>query len=183
MSGGDRRSEGDPGVLTVPNLLSLSRIPLGVSLLALEDTRALLLVVTLGAATDLADGVLARWTGASSEVGSLLDPFCDKFFVLVGLISFLPGAHLDWAGFLVLILRDVFTAGSWLTSRVVGRSLPFRSRLGGKVTTALQVATFFSLIVAPRLVPVFVLAVGAASVYAVIDYGMYGIRHGPSAPA
>lgn len=174
----DPGDPGDPGFLTVSNLLSLSRIPLGLSLVAVEDRALLLAVVTLGAATDLADGMLARWSGTESEIGSLLDPFCDKFFVLVGLISFLPGAHLDWAGFLVLILRDVFTGGSWLLARVVGRRLPFRSRPGGKITTALQVATFFALILAPRLVPVLVLAVGAASVFAIADYGIQGIRRG-----
>lgn len=178
-----RRSDGDPGFLTVSNLLSLTRIPLGFSLLALDDRGVLLAVIAVGAATDLADGMLARWSGTESEIGSLLDPFCDKFFVLVGLISFLPGGHLDWAGFLVLILRDIFTGGSWLLARVVGRRLPFRSRLGGKITTALQVATFFSLVLEPRLVPLLVLAVGAASVYAIADYGLTGIRRGLGAPA
>lgn len=174
-SAGSRR---DPGFLTVANLLSLTRIPLGLSLLALEDRGLLLAVVALGAATDFADGLLARWSDTESEIGTLLDPFCDKFFVLVGLISFLPGGHLDWAGFLVLILRDLFTAGSWLLARIVGRRIPYRSRLGGKVTTALQVGTFFALIVAPRVVPLFVIAVGAASVVAILDYGMVGIRRG-----
>lgn len=178
-----RRSGHDPGFLTVSNLLSLTRIPLGISLLALDDRGLLLAVITLGAATDLADGMLARWSGTESEIGSLLDPFCDKLFVLLGLISFLPGGHLDWAGFLVLILRDLFTGGSWLLARIVGRRVPFRSRLGGKVTTALQVGTFFALVMAPRLVPLFVLAVGAASVYAIVDYGMVGIRRGTGASA
>lgn len=178
-----RRADGDPGFLTVSNLLSLTRIPLGFSLLALDDRGLLLAVISLGAATDLADGMLARWSGTESEIGSLLDPFCDKFFVLLGLISFLPGGHLDWAGFLVLTLRDVFTGGSWLLARVVGRRLPFRSRPGGKLTTALQVATFFSLVLEPRLVPVLILAVGAASVYAIADYGFAGIRRGMGASA
>lgn len=173
----------DPGFLTVSNLLSLTRIPLGISLLALDDRGLLLAVITLGAATDLADGVIARWSGTESEIGSLLDPFCDKLFVLLGLISFLPGAHLDWAGFLVLILRDLFTAGSWLLARIVGRRLPFRSRMGGKLTTGLQVGTFFALVLTPRVVPLFVLLVGAASVYAIVDYGMYGVREGLGASA
>ena len=172
----------DPGFLTVSNLLSLSRIPLGLSLLTLDDRGLLVAVIALGAATDLADGVIARWSGTESEIGRLLDPFCDKFFVLVGLISFLPGGHLDWAGFLVLILRDIFTAGSWLLARVVGKRLPFRSRFGGKVTTGLQVGTFFALVLVPRLVPLFILAVGAASVWAIADYGIEGIRRGLRRP-
>lgn len=168
----------DPGFLTVSNLLSLSRIPLGLSLLALDDRGLQLAVIALGAATDLADGLIARWSGTESEIGRLLDPFCDKLFVLTGLISFLPGGHLDWAGFLVLILRDVFTGGSWLLARVVGKRLPFRSRFGGKITTGLQVGAFFALVLVPRLVPLFILAVGVASVWAIADYGLQGIRRG-----
>jgi CDP-diacylglycerol--glycerol-3-phosphate 3-phosphatidyltransferase/cardiolipin synthase len=166
----------DPGFLTVSNLLSLSRIPLAVLFLVLNDRRWLAVVVATGALTDLLDGLIARLSGTSSELGSLLDPFCDKVFVLVGLISFLPGGHLDWAGFLILVLRDVLTAGSYLVGRLAGRSLPFRSRLGGKLTTGLQVATFFALLFWPRLVPGLILLVGVTSVYAIIDYGMYSTR-------
>lgn len=166
----------DPGFLTISNLLSLSRIPLGLSLLALTDPRWMAAVVAAGALTDLLDGLIARLTDTVSEIGVLLDPFCDKLFVLLGLVSFLPGGGLDWAGFLILILRDVFTAGSYLLGMLVGRRIPFRSRLGGKITTALQVGTLFALIFRPALVSGFVLLVGAASVYAVADYGMAGIR-------
>lgn len=173
MTGDDVRTT---GFLTVANLLSLSRIPLGFSLLALEDQRLLAAVVAVSALTDLLDGLVARLSATVTEIGVLLDPFCDKFFVLVGLISFLPGGDLDWAGFLILVLRDIFTAGSYLLGRVTGRILPFRSRLGGKVTTGLQVLTFFALIFQPELVPLAILLVGAVSVYAIVDYGMFGLR-------
>lgn len=168
--------EEDPGVLTPSNLLSLTRIPLGVSFLAVDDAALLATIVAAGAFTDLADGFLARISGTESRLGVLLDPFCDKFFVVMGLISFLPGAAIDWAAFLVLVLRDIFTAGSYATGRLVGKVIPFRSRLGGKATTALQVATLFALIFAPRWVPLLVIAVAAASVYAIIDYGNAAIR-------
>lgn len=175
-SGGSGSEPRDPGFLTLSNLLSLSRIPLGLSLLALSQERWIATVVAVAAATDFLDGVIARISGTTSEIGELLDPFCDKLFVLLGLVSFLPGGHLGWPGFLILILRDVFTGGSFLLSLLVGRSLAFRSRMGGKVTTGLQIATFFALIFWPRIVPLCVLLVGASSVYAVIDYGMQGIR-------
>jgi hypothetical protein len=102
----------DPGFLTVSNLLSLSRIPLGVMFLLTSDAMVLAGVVFAGALTDLLDGFIARVSRTTSEVGILLDPFCDKIFVLLGVVSFLPGGKLDWAGFLILVLRDVFTGGS-----------------------------------------------------------------------
>jgi len=166
----------DPGFLTFSNLLSLSRIPLALLFLLLSDRGWLAVVVAAGALTDLLDGLIARLSGTSSELGSLLDPFCDKIFVLVGLISFLPGGQLDWAGFLILVLRDIFTAGSYLVGRLAGRTLPFRSRLGGKLTTGLQVATFFALLFWPRFVALLVVLVGISSVYAIIDYGTYSTR-------
>jgi phosphatidylglycerophosphate synthase len=165
----------DPGFLTVSNLLSLSRIPLGVAFLAVDGQMALAIVAGTGALTDLLDGMIARMTGTMSEVGRLLDPFCDKIFVLLGLVSFLPGP-LDWAGFLILILRDIFTAGSYLIGRLVGKTIPFESRLGGKLTTALQVLSLFALIFWPEAIGLCVILVGATSVFAIIDYGEAAIR-------
>jgi CDP-diacylglycerol--glycerol-3-phosphate 3-phosphatidyltransferase len=144
--------------------------------LATDDPALLAVVVAAGALTDLADGFLARVSGTESRIGVLLDPFCDKFFVLMGLISFLPGSGLQWSGFLILVLRDVFTVSSYATGLVVGKVVPFRSRLGGKITTALQVVTLFALIFAQRLVPLLVILVAVASLYAIIDYGNEAVR-------
>ena len=166
----------DPGFLTVSNLISLSRIPLGVMFLVTNDPKALALIVLAGSLTDLLDGVIARISGTISEVGILLDPFCDKIFVLLGVVSFLPSGRLDWAGFVILILRDAFTGGSYLVSRLVGRDIHPRSRMGGKVTTFFQFLTLLALIFRPGSVPIFILAVGITSVYAIIDYGVYLIK-------
>jgi len=166
----------DPGFLTVPNLISLSRVPIGFSFLAVDDRGVLAALIAIGAFTDLLDGAIARLTATESEIGVLLDPFCDKLFVTLGLISFLPTGHLDWAGLVILLVRDVFTAGAYLLGRLTGRIIPFRSRPGGKLTTALQVGTFFALIFRPEWVTVCVLLVGAVSVYAIIDYGMAALR-------
>ena len=172
----------DPGFLTVSNLLSLSRIPLGVMFLLTSDVRVLAGVVIAGSLTDLLDGFIARISGTTSEVGILLDPFCDKIFVLLGVVSFLPG-RLDWAGFLILVLRDVFTAGSYLVNRLVGHDMVPRSRMAGTVTTFFQLNTLLALIFWPMYVPLFVLVVGIGSVYAIIDYTIFLIRKGQLAGA
>ena len=169
-------ADDDPGFLTPSNLLSLTRIPLAFVFLVTDDPRLLAGVVAVGAFTDLADGIIARLSGTESQIGVLLDPFCDKFFVLMGLVSFLPGSGLGWSGFAVLILRDIFTAGSYATGLIAGKVVPFTSRLGGKLTTLLQVFTLFALIFAREWVPLLVIAVAAASLYAIIDYGNQAIR-------
>ncbi|MFQ5528779.1 MAG: CDP-alcohol phosphatidyltransferase family protein [Gemmatimonadota bacterium] len=166
----------DHGFLTVSNLLSLARIPLGITFLAVDDTIAIAALLAAGAATDLLDGAIARLTGTQTEVGALLDPFCDRIFVFLALVSFLPSGHVDWAGFIILILRDLFTGGVFIVAKLAGEPVPFHSRMGGRMTTALQVLALGTLIFAPEWVMVPILLVGIASVYAIIDYGMAGIR-------
>lgn len=176
---GDAR---DAGFLTVSNLLSLSRIPMGVTFLAIEDPFLLAVILGLGALTDLLDGFIARITNTRSEVGALLDPFCDRVFVFLALVSFLPSGNIDWAGFVILVLRDIFTGGVFIVTKLVGEKMPFHSRLGGRVTTTLQVVALFALIFAPAYVKLPIFLVGIASVYAIIDYGMAGLRGGHSSP-
>lgn len=175
----------DAGFLTPANFLSLARIPLGLAFLAVHDLRWVAAIVAVGAATDLLDGFVARLTGTQSEIGALLDPLCDRIFVFLGLVSFLPTGYLDWAGFVILILRDIFTGGVFVVTRLAGKHLPFQSRQGGRITTALQVGALFTLILAPEYVNVAILLVGAASVYAILDYGTVGLRlsWGPESPA
>lgn len=170
----------DAGFLTVSNLLSLSRIPLGVTFLAIDDPYLMAVVLGVGALTDLLDGFIARITDTRTEIGALLDPFCDRVFVFLALVSFLPGGDIDWAGFVILILRDIFTGGVFIVTKLVGEKMPFHSRMGGRVTTALQLSALFTLIFAPAYLNLPILLVGIASVYAIIDYGMAGLRSGHS---
>lgn len=170
----------DPGFLTVSNLLSLVRIPLGVTFLAVDDPAYLAVIVGAGALTDLLDGFVARVTNTRTEIGALLDPFCDRVFVFLALVSFLPGGHIDWAGFVILVLRDLFTGGVFIVTKLAGEQMPFHSRFGGRVTTALQVAALFTVIFAPAYVKLPIFLVGISSVYAIVDYGTAGVRAGQS---
>ncbi len=173
----------EAGFLTVSNILSLARIPLGFAFLVAHEPAWRAAIVATGAATDLLDGLLARWTGTRTEIGALLDPFCDRVFVFLGLVSFLPGGGLDWAGFVILILRDIFTGGVFVVTRLTGQHMPFHSRQGGRITTALQVLALFTLIFAPEYVKIPILLVGTASVYAILDYGTAGLPIAALAPA
>ncbi|MEJ2483223.1 MAG: CDP-alcohol phosphatidyltransferase family protein [Gemmatimonadota bacterium] len=166
----------DAGFLTTANFLSLVRIPLGFGFLAFQDARWIAAIVAIGAATDLLDGWIARLTRTQSEIGALLDPLCDRVFVFLGLVSFLPSGNLDWAGFVILVLRDIFTGGVFVVTRLAGQHLPFHSRQGGRITTALQVLALFTLVFAPAYINIPILLVGTASVYAILDYGTAGMR-------
>jgi len=157
-------------------LLSLSRIPLGIAFAVASGPTLLAALVVAAAATDVLDGFIARVSGTVSHIGLLLDPLCDKLFVLLALSAFLAGASLDWASFLVLILRDIFTAGCYFLGRLVGRVIPFRPRWPGKIATSLQLLTLLALIFRPRYVPLLVILVGLTSVWSIIDYGTSALK-------
>ncbi len=167
----------DAGFLTLSNLLSLARIPLGLAFIVVGDPSLQALLVVGAGVTDVLDGLIARISRTVSQIGLLLDPLCDKLFVLLSLSGFLAGEVLGWAAFLVLILRDLFTMGCYLLGRLTGQIIPFRPRWPGKIATGLQLLTLLALIFDPRYVPLLVMLVGVVSVWAIIDYGTSALRH------
>jgi cardiolipin synthase (CMP-forming) len=97
-------------VLTVPNILSFVRIlliPLFVVLLLDRDTR-LGGFLLLGAvvSTDWVDGVIARRTGAVTELGKLLDPLADRLAMAAALITFVVIDVFPLWGALLILVRD-----------------------------------------------------------------------------
>jgi CDP-diacylglycerol--glycerol-3-phosphate 3-phosphatidyltransferase len=79
--------------LSLPNLLSLARVPLGgLFWLTLDGQRGLIIsfvVLCAAALTDVLDGYVARRRKADGPtgVGSWLDPICDKIFVTLVLAA------------------------------------------------------------------------------------------------
>ncbi len=99
--------------LTLANAFTAARIVLipvfGWSWLHGHDERALWLFC-IAAATDVLDGLLARWLNQSSRLGALLDPMADKLLVLVALVvGILRGDVPPWLA-AVIIGRDAIMA-------------------------------------------------------------------------
>ncbi len=100
-----------PTVLTIPNLLSFSRL-LGVPLflwllLGPHADGWALAVLMLSGVTDWADGALARKLNQTSRLGALLDPVADRLYILATLVG--------------LVLRHVIPL--WLAVLIIGRDL------------------------------------------------------------
>ena len=77
----------------VPNALSISRLPLGAGLFAAISAREWwvgVLLMTIAAVTDWADGWWARKFGPLSQIGRNLDPLTDKVLVCGAFIFLLP---------------------------------------------------------------------------------------------
>jgi len=159
-------------LVTLPNVLSLSRIALAVVFVLAGGTAVRVVVLAVASASDWLDGWLARRAGTASRWGALLDPITDRVFALTAVSVFLYEGALGTAEYFVLLSRDIMTAIGFLVARVVTwlRTVEFKARFIGKVVTALQLATLFVILLAPRWTQLMVAVVGVASVAAVADY-------------
>jgi cardiolipin synthase len=136
-------------ITSLPNLLSLSRLPLGGlfwATLGPTQTHAVLAlgVMALAAGTDVLDGTIARRRGlATAGMGSWLDPICDKLFVgaVLAALHFERGVPL-WL-LAVIVARELLQ----LPMVVVYRVFPtlrhwlrydFRASPLGKAATIMQ---------------------------------------------
>lgn len=159
-------------LLTLPNLLSLTRFPLAAGFLVADGTYARVALVSVASATDLLDGWVARRTGHTTEWGALIDPLADKAFMVVALTAFLLRGDLTFDDYFLVLVRDVATLvgfGVALCMSNVG-SGDFRARWSGKVVTVLQLALIVALLLVRPIVPALVFATGLASIYAIADY-------------
>ena len=135
--------------MNLPNLLTLSRIPLMLAVIGLlypspdsiwpwMRTCALLLFL-FAALTDWLDGWLARKFGQVSEFGKFMDALSDKVLTLGMFVSLLALGELeDWALFPVLLIlsREFLITGLRLVAAGKGKTLAAEKI--GKLKTIIQ---------------------------------------------
>jgi CDP-diacylglycerol--glycerol-3-phosphate 3-phosphatidyltransferase len=139
----------------LPNSLTMARIfmvPILVAVLLTEiPDREMwgLGIFLLAAATDLADGIIARRTKRTTVTGALLDPMADKLLISAAFIS----------------LVELRLAPSWIVTCIVGRELavtalrmiavergiPIAANAWGKAKTGSQVVAVALLIISQKL--------------------------------
>ncbi len=106
-------------VLNVPNQLTLARILLSLAmfvLLILGWYKSSLVLFVITAGTDWLDGFWARRYGQITQLGRVLDPFADKFFIC-GTFILLSAVRRFENGLLPSLIP------AWMTVVVVGREL------------------------------------------------------------
>ena len=110
--------------------LTLSRIPLGLALLWLwGDPAWSLALLALGAATDAADGTVARWARRKGlggpDIGGWLDPAVDKLFVAMVLVAIWNHTH----QLVVIALIGAYGVAdnTWPVARSMTYTKPLRS--------------------------------------------------------
>ena len=130
--------------LTLSNLLSLSRAGLAFAFL-LESPIVRLCAIILAMISDFLDGFIARRMGTTTQLGAILDPVMDKFFVLfAGCVFFFEGRLVPWE-LIALMSRDISLLffGLYLSVVKGWKGYECQAILWGKITT---VAQFFILI-------------------------------------
>jgi phosphatidylglycerophosphate synthase len=161
-----------PVLLTLPNLVSSSRVVLAVGFVATDAIPVRLALIGVASLTDVLDGWLARRAKLVSRFGALLDPIADRFFVLAVVISYVLGGQFSAWQAVAVMFRDVMSVIGFFVARSVRwlRPIPFNARLLGKMVTGVQFVTFLSVLLAPTLVDALVVIVGVLGVAATVDY-------------
>ncbi|MEO1190348.1 MAG: CDP-diacylglycerol--glycerol-3-phosphate 3-phosphatidyltransferase [Pseudomonadota bacterium] len=157
----DQTAQPSVPLLTLPNLLTLSRIAcvLPIALLLLPEEGwarwsafALMVVASL---TDWADGYLARRRAQVSPLGRFLDPIADKLLVVAVLIVLLAIGDLSgWEtlGVIAILSREILISG--LREYMSGEGVTVHVTKLAKWKTTVQLAAVALLILVPVLTPI-----------------------------
>jgi len=101
-------------MFTIPNLLSLLRgalIPVFLVLAGDRRDGLALLVLAIASLTDYFDGKAARWLKQESDLGAMLDPMFDRFYIAASLYVLWDRNILSTWVVLLLIFRDLVLLG------------------------------------------------------------------------
>jgi phosphatidylglycerophosphate synthase len=166
------RASDATAIVTVPNLVSTSRVVLGFGFLMSETVAMRLTLIALASLTDFLDGWIARRTQAASRLGALVDPVADRFFALCVVVGYVITAQLSVWQALALMFRDIMSIIGWFVARNVSwlRPITFKARWLGKVVTVLQLATFLAVLLRPAATDAMVWLVFGLGIVATADY-------------
>lgn len=147
---------------------------LAVAFVLWSETRvAAVAILSAAGISDWLDGWTARRLGRQSTAGALLDPICDRVFAVTVLATLVVVHGLPLWQLAVLVARDVAnTLGAlvvWLRRPAATSAL--RARLSGKIVTSLQFWAAIHLVLGLPGFGVTLLAIAAATVWALADYG------------
>jgi len=129
--------------MNIPNLITLFRMflaPLVVWLLIGAEYQLALLVFCLAAASDAADGWLARITNSKTELGTHLDPLADKLLLISTYLTLGVSKSIPAWLVITVISRDVLILGGLLLAWFMGNPVEIRPIMISKANTLAQIS-------------------------------------------
>lgn len=162
-------------IWTVPNLVTVARLPLLVVLFVFLDSIWRYPVFALIVLTDALDGWLARRLDQTTELGAVLDPAFDKIVALLLFVILFPRTGLAYEYLLLFFARDGFVIALGLFAPLLAIDPgDVKASLLGKAVTNLQFATMVAMLV-PHVPATQVLMwlLGVVSVLAIADYVVF----------
>ncbi len=139
----------------LPNLLTLSRIPLTfliVGLMYLDFSGAASLAFWLfiaAAISDWLDGSIARRRGIVSNFGKFMDALTDKILVIGLMVAFVEQQVIPLPWVLITLCREFLVSGMRMVAAAKGVVVPADG--GGKTKTVSQMIAIGCLLAAPML--------------------------------
>ena len=159
----------------VADALTAVRFPLAVLFPLVHSPGWQLAIVAAAAASDAADGFVARRYG-SSRAGAVLDPIADKAFMAVAFVTVARRGLLEWYELVGVLLRDVLAIVGFLATWLLRRPVALPARAGGKAVTIAQLLTLVAAVADSPHVRRLAWATAAIAVYAIWDYGRTAAR-------
>ncbi len=164
-------------LVSPPDAVTALRIPLAVAFVLTDDTVARLTIVFIAAVSDFVDGIWARRLGGS-RLGVVLDPVCDKLFMLAAFLAVWRSGVLVWYEIVGVLLRDIVAALAFLGTVLRRHPTTLPARAGGKAVTVVQLLTLVAFLANSNLVRPLAWATAAISLYAIADYMKVGLTRG-----
>jgi phosphatidylglycerophosphate synthase len=161
--------------VTTADIVTALRFPLAVLFPLVHSPAWQVGVVAAAAASDMADGFLARRVG-ESRAGAILDPIADKAFMSVAFVTIARRGLLSWYELIGVLLRDILAVLGFLATWLLRRPVALPARAGGKAVTIAQLLTLVAAIADSTYTRHLAWATAAIAVYAIWDYGRTAAR-------
>ena len=156
------------------NLISLSRLVMAAAFVYASTHPVIgVAILCLAGISDWLDGWVAKRSGTQSRLGVLLDPICDRLFVLPVLATLVVVHGLPLWQLAVLVFRDVVNSLGSLAVLLLRPGLvrALRPRRSGKVVTSLQFWSVVHVLLGLPGFEISLAAVALAAAWAFFDYG------------
>ena len=91
----------------IPNLLSISRLLLGVLFFYINNVYLSCCIFIIAVFSDFFDGWIARKYNCESFLGMILDPIADKVLIIMGVIKLYNQGSVDWYIPCLILFREI----------------------------------------------------------------------------